>query len=139
MFCQWPQQSYWSPRPVLITWLAGRTTGTDPLGLYQVKNHQHSLVLYMQLCNNWKTYGGLGKCIHRRAEHQHTDSRRHASPYVRGTVYPSRSLAPDCQGELGKWRWRLVSGSDRCAADGADGRRGVSHAGFALRASQPPR
>lgn len=42
-----------------------------------------------------------------------------AMPICRGAVHPFRSLAPDCQGEPRRRRWRVVLNSNRCAAEAA--------------------
>lgn len=128
---------YWSACPVLITRLAGRTTGPDALGLSELekrsqaaigtethKHHRRSTKNASKHSPTWaKVWTGIhmeAKCIRRCANMYRTQA---AGPICRGTVFPSRSLAPDCQGELRRRRWHVVSSSARCAADTADRRK----------------
>lgn len=141
---------YWSACPVLITRLAGRTTGPDALGLskrwrkgprllsphrntqtptWTHNTHTRTQTLQQpeQRCRLINREAHLWAHKHVPA-HVHAHTQKHrltqaARPICSGTVYPSRSLAPDCQGELRRRRWHVVSSSARCAADTADRRK----------------
>lgn len=141
---------YWSACPVLITWLAGTTTGPGAQGLWALEKryqvniqrgaHKHRS-MHARHCANTKTLTtantkeGTDTCCltYVYLQPQNTDSPTQAfRPRCSGTELPSRSLAPDCQGELRKNKWHVVFSSARCAADTADRHRHFSNSHFSL-------